>query len=218
MGEGPLGTRGRTGKGEKVKRAGAKVQRDTSQEIGKRSAPNAQDWGVKTPFDILFSIVIFYSSFPILTHSYPVLSGRLESVVQWKHGLGPEPDTGWPGPPSEEAEMESLAGSWEERIYDSRGNVIKRDIITLNQEGDQITGDIQRIAPGEQSQRRWKLAGKVIGRDFLAIFWSENPDVVSHGCWHLQYTSDSLFTGYYLKAGKGDLSAASAVRIDLVRV
>ena len=114
--------------------------------------------------------------------------------------------------------MESLAGSWEDRIYDSRGKIVKTDAVTLSEEGDQITGEIRRTTPENQAHRRWKLVGKVIDQDFLAFFWSENPGIVSHGCWNLRKTGESVLTGYYLKAGGEDLSAASAIRIDLVKV
>ncbi|UCG38010.1 MAG: hypothetical protein JSV00_07350 [bacterium] len=114
--------------------------------------------------------------------------------------------------------MGYLDGLWEDRIYDERGDIVKRDVITLTQEGEEITGQIQRIYPQDQARRRWNLMGKLLGNDFMAIFWSDLPDIRSHGCWHLRLTSESLFSGYYLKTDEEDISSTRPVRLDLVRL
>jgi hypothetical protein len=113
--------------------------------------------------------------------------------------------------------MDLITGTWEDRIYDSEGEVIKSDVITLRQVGQEIAGNIRREYPAEQGHRRWEIAGKLIGEDFIAIFWSENPEIISHGCWQLRRENESLYTGYYLKTDAGDLLSADPVRFDLVR-
>ena len=113
--------------------------------------------------------------------------------------------------------MEFITGTWEDRIYDPEGEVVKSDIITLRQVGEEIAGSIRREYPVEQAHRRWEISGKVLGKDFIAIFWSENPEITSHGCWHLRRRSESLFTGYYLKTDAGDLVSQTPVRLDLIR-
>ena len=113
--------------------------------------------------------------------------------------------------------MDLITGTWEDRIYDPEGEVIKSDIITLRQVGEEIAGNIRREFPTEQAHRKWEISGKVVGKDFIAIFWSDNPEITSHGCWHLRRQNDSLFSGYYMKTDAGDLPSAKPVRLDLVR-
>lgn len=113
--------------------------------------------------------------------------------------------------------MHLITGTWEGKIYDPEGAVIKSDVITLRQVGEEIAGNIRREYPAEQAHRRWEIAGKVIGKDFISIFWSDNPETTSHGCWHLRRENDSLFTGYYMKTDTGDLLTANPVRLNLVR-
>lgn len=113
--------------------------------------------------------------------------------------------------------MDLITGTWVNRIYDPDGEVVKADVITLRQVGQEITGNIRREFPAEQTHRRWELAGKLIGKDFIAIFWSDNSEITSHGCWHLGRENDSLFKGYYMKTDGGDLLSSVPVRMDLER-
>jgi hypothetical protein len=113
--------------------------------------------------------------------------------------------------------MDLITGTWESRIYDPEGEVIKSDVITLRQVGQEMARNIRRESPAEQAHRIWELAGKVIGKDFIAIFWSDDPEITSHGCWHVRRENDSLFSGYYMKTDAGDFPSANPVRLDLVR-
>ena len=113
--------------------------------------------------------------------------------------------------------MDLITGTWEDRIYNPDGEVVKSDVITLRQVGQEIAGNIRREYPAEQSHRRWEISGKVIGKDFIAVFWSDNPEITSHGCWSLRRETDSLYSGYYMKTGSGDFLSGNQVRMDLVR-
>jgi len=113
--------------------------------------------------------------------------------------------------------MDLITGTWEDRIYDPEGAVIKSDVITLRQVGEEIAGSIRREFPAEQAHRKWEIAGKLIGSDFIAIFWSRNPEVTSHGCWHLRRENEALYSGFYMKTDAGDLLSARPVRMDLVK-
>jgi hypothetical protein len=113
--------------------------------------------------------------------------------------------------------MDLITGTWNGRIYDAGSKIVKSDVITLRQVGQEIAGNIRRESPTEQAHRRWEIAGKVIGEDFIAIFWSDNPEITSHGCWHVRRENDSLFSGYYMKTDAGDFPSANPVRLDLVR-
>ncbi|MDF1535144.1 MAG: hypothetical protein P1S46_01410 [bacterium] len=101
--------------------------------------------------------------------------------------------------------------------HHEKGNIIKSDIVVLEQNGAEVTGTIRRKVPGEQGHRRWSLSGKVLDRTFLAIFWSDNPGIASHGCWYLEPTNDSLLTGYYLKMEGAGKKPVAPIRIDLLR-
>jgi hypothetical protein len=113
--------------------------------------------------------------------------------------------------------MDLITGTWVNRIYDPDGEVVKSDVITLRQVGEEIAGNIHREFPAEQTHRKWEISGKLVGKDFIAIFWSDNPEITSHGCWHLRRDSDSRFTGYYMKTDAGDLLTANPVRMELTK-
>jgi hypothetical protein len=113
--------------------------------------------------------------------------------------------------------MDLITGTWTDRIYDPEGEVIKSDVITLRQVGLEIAGNIRREYPVDQAHRKWEIAGKLIDKDFIAIFWSDNPEITSHGCWQLRREDDSLYSGYYMKTDAGDMPSAIPVRLDLVR-
>ena len=113
--------------------------------------------------------------------------------------------------------MDLITGTWTDRIYDPDGDVVKSDVITLRQVGQEIAGNIRREYPADQTHRRWEISGKIIGKDFIAIFWSNNPEIISHGCWSLRRETDSLYCGYYMKTDSGDFLTGNQVRMDLVR-
>jgi hypothetical protein len=113
--------------------------------------------------------------------------------------------------------MDLITGTWEDSIYDPDGEVVKSDVITLRQVGQEIAGNIRREYPAGQSHRKWEISGKVIGKDFIAIFWSDNSEITSHGCWNLRRENESLFSGYYMKTDAGDFLSSNKVRMDLVR-
>jgi hypothetical protein len=114
--------------------------------------------------------------------------------------------------------MEPMTGVWEDRIYDGKGDVVKTDIVELEQRGTEVTGTIRRKVPAGQEHRRWTLSGKVFDSTFIAIFWSGNPGITSHGCWYLDYSSDTQLTGYYLKMDGDSSRPVVPTRIDLVRI
>ena len=45
-------------------------------------------------------------------------------------------------------------------------------------------------------------------RDFFAIFWSTDQNVLSYGCWYLHQTGDFEFDGYYLRVIEGNAGVA----------
>ena len=113
--------------------------------------------------------------------------------------------------------MEPMTGLWEDRIYDEKGNVVKSDIVELEQSGTEVTGTITRKVPDEQDHRRWSLSGRILDGVFLAIFWSDDPGTASYGCWYLEPTNDSLLTGHYIKMEGSSEMLLKPIRIDLQR-
>jgi hypothetical protein len=113
--------------------------------------------------------------------------------------------------------MKPMTGTWEDRIYDETGDVVKSDIVELEQSGTEVTGTIRRKVPGDQDSRRWSLSGRILDGVFLAIFWSDNPGAASYGCWYLEPTNDSLLTGYYIKMEGSSERPPKPIRIDLQR-
>ena len=113
--------------------------------------------------------------------------------------------------------MEKLTGVWEDRIFGDSGEVSKRDAVDLSQQGDLVTGRIRRIFPGDQSHRRWKLVGKLVGNTFAAVFWSDNPDRASFGAWLLERSTDDFLSGHYMKLDRATRDVIVPVKIEMVK-
>lgn len=97
----------------------------------------------------------------------------------------------------------AYTGIWRGEIIDQSGAVEKEDEYHFRHRGELVQGDIYRLAPPNQSHRRWKMYGRIRGRDFFALFWSNDQNVLSYGCWYLHQTSDFEFNGYYLRLVEG---------------
>lgn len=97
----------------------------------------------------------------------------------------------------------AYAGLWKGEIRGPDGTVVKVDQYAFRNVADVIEGDIERQSPGDQRHRRWKMYGRVRGRDFFAVFWSTDPAVLSYGCWYLHQVGDFKFDGYYLRLDEG---------------
>ena len=92
-----------------------------------------------------------------------------------------------------------LSGIWEDEIYDRNGTVIKRDLFYLKQNGDVITGTAKRFYPKEEVGRHYEVYGKIVGNDFIAVFWSTIPVAKSYGSWLISVQGDNFFKGHYLR-------------------
>jgi len=108
-------------------------------------------------------------------------------------------------------------GKWENHIYDNNGTVIKRDVIDVRQNGIEMNGTIKREFPPDQIHRRWEMTGRIVGKDFFAIFWSTDPTINSYGSWYVHYKNDFLFEGYYLKLNEKAKHGVSLIRLDFVK-
>ncbi|MGQ0595608.1 MAG: hypothetical protein ACT4QB_24125 [Gammaproteobacteria bacterium] len=97
----------------------------------------------------------------------------------------------------------AYTGTWRGETFDESGTVEKTDEYQFRHRGDLIQGDIRRLSPQDQAHRRWKMYGRLRGRDFFAIFWSTDQNVLSYGSWYLHQTGDFEFDGYYLRVIEG---------------
>ena len=111
----------------------------------------------------------------------------------------------------------AFTGKWENHIYNENGEIIKRDSLNVKQRGDLIHGFIKRFQPEDQSHRKWKMIGRIRGKDFFAIFWSRDPSIISYGCWYVHQKSDFRFEGYYLKFHEKSKYRIKPIRLDFVR-
>lgn len=92
-----------------------------------------------------------------------------------------------------------INGDWFGYIFDSEGNVIKTDTFTLKVKGEDVSGNIKRTFPAEQTERHWEFTGKIKNKCFFAIYWPEDDLNMSSGCWFLRQIDDKAFDGYYYR-------------------
>lgn len=108
-----------------------------------------------------------------------------------------------------------FSGKWKGSLYDETGsNIVKVDRYKIKQRGNVLLGKIVRISPLEQCHRKWSFIGRIVGNDFIAIFWSNDRGVFSYGCWLMQLKSDFMFSGYYLRPAFEKLPIVP-IKIDL---
>lgn len=107
------------------------------------------------------------------------------------------------------------SGKWKDEIYDSNGNVVKRDMYVLkhHKRNNTITGTISRVAPVEQIHRRWKCSGVLSGEHLILSFWSEDV-IKSDGCIYAVLKEDFIYEGLYLKA---ENSSINKIKIKLIK-
>lgn len=109
-----------------------------------------------------------------------------------------------------------LSGVWESTPIDKK--ITKKDQITLYQSGITMKGEIQRLEPAQQSDRKWNFEGRLIGSNFCAVFWPTNRVGISYGCWYLHHTNDWVFEGFYLKLSDGNAMPIQTVPIIVKKV
>ena len=97
-----------------------------------------------------------------------------------------------------------FTGNWENNILDEKQNVIKVDELRVQQNNDRLYGSIQRVEPSSQAYRKWFFEGRMIGNNFIAIFWPKDKTVISYGSWYVHQVGDSKFEGFYLKLNEKD--------------
>lgn len=111
----------------------------------------------------------------------------------------------------------ALTGEWRGEILDSSGKTVKTDIYNIKHTDDKLYGSIKRMLPENLNYRKWNFYGKIRGKDFFAIFWSQDLSTESYGCWYLHRTSDTKFDGAYLKFDEQYDHSITTVRLTLSR-
>lgn len=94
-----------------------------------------------------------------------------------------------------------FSGPWYSLIFDEEGNAIRKDTYTMDQDGDEVRGTITRAYPPVQVGRSWSYYGRIRNGCFFAIYWSDDQDNVSSGCWFMHHLRDNIFDGRYYRNG-----------------
>ncbi len=93
------------------------------------------------------------------------------------------------------------SGDWTDEIYDSEGNVLKRDNYNIkhNKKNNTIYGTIRRYYPEEQNHREWNFNGVIDGHYYIIFsFWSKDMQK-SNGCVYAKLNDNYIYEGFYLE-------------------
>ena len=107
-----------------------------------------------------------------------------------------------------------------ESVYDADGKSIKKtDKIEVNRRLGLLHGKVTRITPAKEAGRRYRMVGYRRDETFFAIFWSTDPGVPSHGCWHASQKRQfpDLYEGYYLNLDRTTKFGIKPIRLDFVK-
>ena len=107
-------------------------------------------------------------------------------------------------------------GTWEDKIYNSEGIIVKRDRWICRQRGEEVFGIIVRVFPNDQRHRQWLFLGRIRSNNLFGLYWSKDPSIPSFGSVYLHQSHDFKFRGHYLKF-EDDIGDVGPVRIDLFR-
>lgn len=102
----------------------------------------------------------------------------------------------WGGP-------EALAGRWWAQLAANGDEPEKLDLVEMQVSGEDLIADIRRCNPEEQSERRWKFAGKVRGSFLFGMFYTTTPDInaLSYGTIQLRREDPAatVWSGFYVR-------------------
>jgi hypothetical protein len=97
----------------------------------------------------------------------------------------------------------TLAGTWWARLAPHAGEPGKLDRVELQVSGEDLVADIRRVQPVDQSDRRWRFAGKVRGSFLFGMFYTTTPDInaLSYGTIQLrrQDPAATVWSGFYIR-------------------
>lgn len=119
-----------------------------------------------------------------------------------------------------------LTGMWLQTIFDSHGNILKKDRVTCRQLGSRVSGRISRWEPHDQIGKSWQFIAETRRSFFFGIYWSEDPqqNPGSHGTLQLYMTDESHMSGFYVRlnethTAQGNFSSKLATcKVDWQRI
>lgn len=94
-----------------------------------------------------------------------------------------------------------LHGEWNAWIF-SGDKVVKTDHVICHHRGSRVAARIRRIAPHDQTYKRWKFTGRLNGNLLFGHFWSTVQRRIPRSCGTIQlyYSEDrDLLRGYYVR-------------------
>lgn len=97
-------------------------------------------------------------------------------------------------------ERSDFNGKWETCLYDTNNIVIKKDITKVrhNRKSNWLYGTVGRTFPLNQTYRKWKMKGMLVGSNIICLVWSKQI-ITSFNCAYFHQTKDYYYDGYYLK-------------------
>jgi len=115
-----------------------------------------------------------------------------------------------------------LTGIWEENIYDSSNNILKKDRVELkhNYFTKKVLGKVKREFPKEEDYKEWEFQGIVRGNMLFILYWSTDlsTNSGSYGTIQLNQINESKLTGFYIRPiskGKNDKVSNSMKKVVL---
>lgn len=115
---------------------------------------------------------------------------------------------------------EALAGRWWAHLGPYRDEPLKLDLVELKVQGEDLTADIRRARPADQSERRWRFQGKVRGSFLFGMFYTTTPDVnaLSYGTIQLrrQDTAGTVWAGFYVRLEIGAVAEGWSTTLEPV--
>jgi hypothetical protein len=98
---------------------------------------------------------------------------------------------------------DGLAGRWWAQLAAHSGEAPKIDVVELRVDGEDLTAEIRRAEPREQTDRRWRFVGKVRGSLIFGMFYTVTPDVnaLSYGTIQLRREDPAAtkWSGFYVR-------------------
>jgi len=94
-----------------------------------------------------------------------------------------------------------LTGEWMENLAAVGDQEPRHDIVTCRQRGQFVDGDIQRISPGNQTNRTYRFRGTIAASgEIYCAFWPTNRvgERGSYGTIQMAPSGKDSWSGYYI--------------------
>lgn len=110
------------------------------------------------------------------------------------------------------SEYDSFTGMWKSKTEQDFVDIIN---LKYNEHTHMLSGDIKRIEPDDQKNKKWNMIGCVVGENILMIYYSYSTN--SAGCSLVRHYKDTIYKGYYLRYNYGTKSV-DKMKMELKKV